>query len=457
MRLNRHELIAEARIIVGLAFPVVLTSLNWTLMQMMDVAFVGQVSSVELGYLGAGRSLTFISMVMGIAALSGVLVFTSRADGAKDLPATGEFLRSGLLLGMLLGLIGMAALWLGAGPALAGLDVAPAMVSEATRVVQAMALAFPGQLILVAASYFLEGVSRPGRVMAVNLAILPLNGLLAWAWVGGHLGLPAMGAVGASLATAVASTTGALLILAMTWTLPRAAERNIRDVSRAAWARAIAGVPALVRFGLVPCIASGLEIAGFSWLIVLSTQLGVVATGAFQIVFALHNFCFSLALGVGSAAGVRVGNAVGAKELDLVRPRALIALAIGIALMALLAGSYAAFAPWFVGLFSADARLLALAAPMLLLLAPFMLFDGAQVALLFALRSLGDQVIAGVNGIIGFFIVTGGLGWLLVTLGVGPMALIWAAGIGMLVTALLNGGRFAWITAPGRISRAARA
>ncbi|MBC7985869.1 MAG: MATE family efflux transporter [Sphingomonadaceae bacterium] len=457
MRLNRQQLIAEARIIAGLAFPVVLTSLNWTLMQMMDVAFVGQVSSVELGYLGAGRSLTFISIVMGIAAMSGVLVYTSRADGAGDLPATGEFLRSGLALGLLIGLIGVTALWFGARSALAGLDVAPAMVPQATRVVQAMALAFPGQLVLVAASYFLEGVSRPGRVMAVNLATLPLNGVLAWAWVGGHLGLPALGAVGASLATAVASTVGGLLILVMAWTLPRAAERNVRDVSRAALVRAITGIPALVRFGLVPCIASGLEIAGFSWLIVLSTQLGVVATGAFQIVFALHNFCFSLALGVGSAAGVRVGNAVGARTPELARPRALIAVSIGVVLMALLAGSYALFAPFFTSLFSDDASLVALAMPMLVLLAPFMLFDGAQVAFMFALRSLGDQVVAGVNGIVGFFIVTGGLGWLLVALGAGPMALIWASGIGMLVTALLNGGRFWWITEFERLRTAAPA
>lgn len=451
MRLNRQQLAAEARIIVGLAAPVVLTSLNWTLMQMMDVAFVGQVSSVELGYLGAGRSLTFISMVMGIAAMSGILVFTSRADGAGDLPRTGELLRSGLVLGGLLGIAGMAALWFGARAALSGLEVAPAMVPEATRVVQAMGLAFPGQLVLVAVSYFLEGVSRPARVMVVNLATLPLNGLLAWALVGGNMGLPAMGAVGASVATAIASTVGALLILIMAWTLPRARERGVRDLSRAAWARAATDVPALVRFGLVPCIASGLEIAGFSWLIILSTQLGVVTTGAFQIVFALHNFCFSLALGVGSAAGVRVGNAVGAGTPGLARVRGVIAVSIGVALMALLAGSYFLFAPFFVGLFSSDAAMIALAIPMLMLLAPFMLFDGAQVAFMYALRSLGDQVIAGVNGIIGFFLVTGGLGWLLVTWGVGPMALIWGSGLGMLVAALLNGERFVWLTRPGKV------
>jgi hypothetical protein len=53
-------------------------------------------------------------------------------------------------------------------------------------------------LVIVAASFFLEGVSRPRRVTVVNLSILPLNALLAWALSGGQLGLPVMGAVGAA-------------------------------------------------------------------------------------------------------------------------------------------------------------------------------------------------------------------------------------------------------------------
>ena len=63
----------------------------------------------------------------------------------------------------------------------------------------------------------------------------------------------------------------------------------------------------------------------------------------------------------------------------------------------------------------------------------FLVFDGLQYVFGAALRSLGEQVWAGVNGIIGFFIVTGGLGWLLVRRGWGPDGLAYAAGVGMLL------------------------
>jgi MATE family multidrug resistance protein len=192
----------------------------------------------------------------------------------------------------------------------------------------------------------------------------------------------------------------------------------------------------------VPAIAASLELAGFSWLIALSTQLGSVTAGAFQAMFSLHNLVFSLAIGFGSAAGVRVGNAVGAGQPDAAWPRTLVACGLAVMVMGAISLLYLVAAPSLVTPFSDDPQVLALAGPMLALMAPFMLFDGLQYVLSYALRSLGDQIWAGINSIIGFFIVTGGLGWWLVRSGYGPFGLVWAAGAGMVVTAALQFLRF---------------
>jgi MATE family multidrug resistance protein len=446
MRSSRSELAAEARIILRLAWPVMLTSLNWTLMHLIDVGVVGHFGTEELGYLAAGRTLTFITIVMGMAAMSGVLVFTARADGARDLRATGDYFRQGLIFGLGLGLPSMAVLLLWADPLIRGVGVAPEMAEGGAAVVRAMALAYPFQFILCAASYFLEGVSRPRRVMVVNLAMLPLNALLAWAWVGGHLGLPAQGAVGAVLATALVSALGAAAMIASVWLPPQAGERNLRDLTPAAWKRALRGVPALLGFGLVPAIASGLELAGFSWLIALSTQLGAVTAAAFQTVFSLHNFAFAMAMGFGSAAGVRAGNAVGAGEPAAAIPRTLIAAGLAILTMGLVGLILFLGHDILVRPFSDDPAVVRMAASLLAMLAPFMFFDGIQIVFVYALRSLGDQVVAGINGVIAFFLVTGGLGWWLVRAGEGAESLVYASAAGMIVAAALQGGRMAWIS-----------
>lgn len=433
----------ETRRLLALAWPVVLTSLNWTLLQVTDVMVVGLVATEEVAALGASRALGFVGIVAGLSWLSGVLVMASRADGAGDLPRTGGVLREGLVLGLLLGVAIGGLFLIAAEPLLALVGVAADRIDESARVVRAFAIAFPFQLVNVAAAFFLEGVSRPGRVAAVNLSVLPVNAVLAWALSAGHLGLPALGAVGAALATSIASLLGAAGMVASALTLPRAREREVRRTDRAAWAGVPRGVVALAAFGLVPAIASGLELAGFSILIALSTQLGDVAAHAFQIVFSIHNVTFAIAIGLGSAAGVRAGNAVGEGQPAAAIPRALIAVGLAIGALGLLVLILRATAPGIVALFPATAPVHVLGTAMLALWAPFIVFDGIQVVLMYALRSLGDQVAAGVNSILAYFIVSGGLGWWLLHQGMGPMALVWASGLGMVAATVLHGGRFA--------------
>lgn len=436
---------AEAGRILALAWPIVLTGLNWTLMQIIDVAVVGQYGTDELAALGASRTLTWIAIVLGISSLTGVLVYTAQADGGRRLKETGDNLRAGLMLGITLGTAIALVLGLWAYPLLSLIGVESALLLPATPVVEAMALAFPAQLAFFAASYFLEGISRPRRVMIVNLGMLAVNAVLAWAWVGGHLGFPALGAVGAAYATAVASWLGGAAMFVFARNVSDAAERGVRDFSVTALKRAASGVPRLLWFGTVPAIAASLELAGFAWLIVLSTQLGNEVAASFQAMLALHNLLFAIAYGFASAAGVRVGNAVGAGERHQAWPRALIAASLSVAVIGILSLFLVLFSEAAMLPFSDDPAVLAAGASMLAIMASFLIFDGLQYLFGAGLRSLNEQVWAGINGIIGFFIVTGGLGWLLIRAGWGANGLAWAAGMGMLVTAVLQFGRFAYV------------
>ena len=439
---------AEARRILALAWPVILSSLNWTLLQLTDVVVLGWVGEEAVAAFSASRAILFVTLVGGVAGLSGILVAASRADGARDLAATGAALREGLALALVAGGIVGVVLIAVARPALTGIGVAAPLVPDAAAVVRVMGAAYPCQLVIIAVSYFLEGVSRPRRVLIVNLATLPVNAVLAWAWSGGHLGLPAWGATGAAAATLVASILGAIGIVAAALTLP---DRTARDL-RLSLAGSLPGALALGRFGIVPAIAAGLELAGFSILIALSTTLGNAAAHAFSMVFSIHNLTFSVALGIGSAAGVRVGNAVGEGRRDAARPRAVIAAVLSLAATGLLGLLLWCTGPTLFALFPASPEARATAVDMLARWAPFIAFDGMQIVLLYALRSLGDQVAAGVNAILAYFVVTGGVGWWLVGASVGPVALAWASGAGMVAAALLHGLRFWWVSSPRRNS-----
>src|SRR3546814_16131418 len=111
---DRRFLTAETRRILALAWPVVLTSLNWTILHVTDIVVVGLVSTEQVAALGASRTLTFILIVAALGAMAGVLVFVAPPDGAGDPRRPGRLLREGLVLGLGLGV--------GAGRGVFGLD-----------------------------------------------------------------------------------------------------------------------------------------------------------------------------------------------------------------------------------------------------------------------------------------------------------------------------------------------
>jgi len=439
---GQDGLIVEARRIARLAWPIILTNLNWTLMHLIDVTVVGLASTHELGALAAGRVINFVILMLLLSGMSGIVVFTSRADGAGELTRTGGLWREAVLTGLLLGTPSALVIALTAQPLLALTGVAPDLVAPGSHVLVAMMLGLPGQMLLIACGYFLEGVSAPRRVLYVNLATLPLNAVLAYAMTLGHLGLPPMGAVGAALATSITSTLGGLAMALLAWRLPSASARGLRRLDLRAWKDALMGIPAIIRFGIMPGIGAAMEVLGFSFLMILSTRMGEVTAGAFQVMLSFHNIGFALALGLGSAAGVRVGNAVGAGEPWTARSRTLIACGLSILIMGSVVIVYMLFAGPIVRGLTADAAVASEAIVMVLILSPFILADGLQAIFVAALRSLGDQIAAGVNGIIAFFAIMSMAGWAGCHLGWGSAGLAIASAIGMVAAMILQGARF---------------
>ena len=444
---QKDDWLAEARRVLALAWPVMLSSLSWTLMQLTDVIVVGQAGTFEVAAFGASRTLTFIAIVAGMAFLSGVLVNVARAEGAVRPEATGTALREGVLLSLITGLaIGLPLIVL-PNTLLDWIGVEASLIPVTAKVVWIMGLVIPVQLIGMPFGSFLQAIGRPRRTLAINCVTLPVNAVLAWAWAGGHLGFPAMGAVGASWATLIASCLGLILIVASCWSIDEASVRQVRRVAVSDWQAALSGVPALAWFGTVPALASALELGGFSWVMAKSTQMGLVAAHAFQIVMSMHNVTFGFAMGFGAAAGVRVGHAVGAGQRQAAWRRTIVAGTLSTLVIGSLSTVLVLVSFPLLALYPATEPVRHMAAAMLVIWAPFMAMDGLQLVGSYALRSLGDQVISGVNSIIAFFFITIGAGIWLINAGIGPVALVWAVGIGMLACAILQIGRLWWIMA----------
>src|SRR5690606_18577674 len=83
-----------------------------------------------------------------------------------------------------------------------------------------------------------------------------------------------------------------------------------------------------LRLGLPIGLQLGAEVGAFALAGLLAGRLGVLPAAAHQVALLLSSVPFHIALGIGSAAAVRVGHAVGAGDPDAPRRAGAAALAL---------------------------------------------------------------------------------------------------------------------------------
>jgi MATE family multidrug resistance protein len=312
------------------------------------------------------------------------------------------------------------------------------------RYEMAFVWAIPPSLLQAVVRNYLLAIERPRATMVITAIACLGNGVLAWALVFGHLGLPALGLAGSGYATATicwVSTAALIAYAAYARLIPAGiatlSERAIKD-----------GLFAVLKIGWPIAGILIVEVGLFVVSSVLMGYFGAVALAAHQICLGIASLVFMVPMSIGQAATVRVGFHVGAHAFAQARTAGYMALTAGIGFMMISAAALVLFARPLFSLYldAADPErdaVLALGGQMILVAAAFQLFDGAQAVASGALRGLKDTRAAMFAGIAGYW----GLGMpigagLAFGMNVGPVGLWWGFAGGLGATAIMLTTRF---------------
>lgn len=110
-------------------------------------------------------------------------------------------------------------------------------------------------------------------------------------------------------------------------------------------------------------------------------------------------------LGLASAGAVRVGHAIGARDVARARRAGWTALGVGAAIMVVLGVILFTIPRSLLSVFTTDARVLAIGARLLAIAAAFQLFDGTQAVTTGILRGIGDTRTPMVMNVIGHWVL----------------------------------------------------
>lgn len=438
-----REVLAELRRLAVLAAPLALTQLGNSLLGIVDMLMLGRVgrAAIDAAALGNVWSLSILTVAMGV--VLGIDPFITQAHGAGDGRRVGLTLQRGLVLAALVS-VPTLLLWLLARPALIFLGQAPHLAAEAHDYVLAQLPGAPAFLVFVALRSYLQGraITRPALVV-VLLANL-LNAALNYALIFGALGLPALGVVGAGIAT------GAVRVFMAAGLAFIVVRRRLYRGAWQPWSRAALdrrALAAIAAVGIGIGLQIGLEVWAFQGAMLLAGWLGEVPLAAYTIVFHIASLAFMVPLGVSMAAVTRVGNLIGSAQPRAATRAAWTALSLGAGVMITSAIAFLVLRDVLPALFDADPEVHALAAATLPIAAAFQLFDGVQVVGFGVLRAMGRTRKAALVNFAGYYVLALPLAyWLAFSLGLGVAGLWWGLTLGIALVAVTV---LAWIAARG--------
>jgi MATE family multidrug resistance protein len=261
---------------------------------------------------------------------------------------------------------------------------------------------------------FVAALERPRIVLWLSIAGIGLNALLSWSLIFGHFGLPALGLAGGGL-----GSTLTWLIMCGALVLVVRVDRRFRrfHLFGRFWRFDRQRTLAMVRLGWPIGLTMALEMGVFALAAYFMGWIGAPAVAAHAVALQLAALTFMVPLGLGQAATVRVGLALGRKDEAGIARAGWTAWVMGVTFMASMALVMWGFPRQLITIFlqdvPANAVTIALAVSFLRVAAAFQLVDGAQVIGAGMLRGLHDTRWPLMFALVGYWVIGLGIGgWL---------------------------------------------
>jgi len=388
---SEHHLAIELTETLKLAVPIALTQLGQIAMMTTDLALIGRLGDGAVAAAALASSVFFISFTFGMGLVSAVAPLAAQAFGARNPRMVRRALRVGLWAALLISLPMIVPPLYGEQILLA-LGQAPATARLAQHYLMGLAWGITPALWFLAIRGFMGAVNRPEPGLWITLAAIPANAVLVYLLIHGEWGLPRLELFGAGLATTIINFG---MFLASLWFAYRRPPFRKYQVLGRIWRVDWMLMRQLIVIGAPISISFLLEYGLFAAAALLMGLISTTALAAHQIALQVTAILFMVPLGIGIAATVRVGHAVGRGDAAAVKRAGFVAVLLGMVLVSALTLTVIltrfAIARFFFGEAAESAgAVIELTATLLMVGATFFVADGIQTVAAGALRGMND-------------------------------------------------------------------
>lgn len=465
---------SEWRAILRLAGPIALAQVGQMLMGIVDIAIVGRLGAGAIAAAAAGHGVAILVSLFFMGIAMGLDPIVSQRLGAKDQDGAWRAFSDSLRLTLfcvapallLVAVIETITLRPNIGGQMfpAWLPMDPAVAEDAIGYTWARAPGVIPFMLFGAYRAWFYAHHLTKVMIGVTIVGNVANAILDYVFVFGdeglvRIGLPPLG-IPAGGVVASGATTSAVSILSIAYLAPIAL-RHRRDTIRATAATAATGAPRptsitesrsagirrILRLGVPIGTLIALEAGIFVLVSWMSGAFGPTIQAAQEVALKIASFTFMVTVGIGAAASVRVGRAIGAGTTEAARRSGFTALWMSVTWMAFCGLVLVAFPRQLAGVFTNDENVIAAAIPLLRIAALFQVFDGTQSAISGALRGAGDTRIPMLANLVAYWVVGLPISHLIAfRFGMGAAGLWVGLTAGLVVVAVLLTWRFHLLT-----------
>ncbi len=370
--------------VAALAWPILIGQLAVIANGVVDTMMTARYSAIDLAALGLGASV-YVSIFVGLSGVMQALSPTiAQLYGAKKFDAIGNEVRQGVWLALFLTLIGAIALCF-PQPLLNIAQASPELNDKVLSYLQLLALALPATLGFRVYASLNTAISRPRMVMLLQVSALllkiPLNALFIF----GGLGLPAFGAPGCAIATAIS----AWLALLAGWLIVRYQPfyRKFTLFGEGLGAPDVKAIKSLLKLGLPMGLSFLIEVTAFTFMALFIARLGSDTLAGHQITANFGTVLYMLPLSIANATCTLVAQEIGSGRLANARHTGQAGVRLGVLLSVSIGVVVWIAREQIIGLYTPDVRVAAAAMPLFFFIAFYQLFDSAQVGTAYVLRA----------------------------------------------------------------------
>ena len=430
----------EIRAMLTLGWPLILANLTMQLIQATDVILMGWLGPRQLAASALGLNLTFAFVLLGMGMITAAAPMMATALGRRSTAVRDvrRSFRQALWLAAILSLLFWPILW-NAEPLIRALGQDPGLSHDAGIFLRGYMWTIFPFLLFQAMRHFLSALERPRSIMAISAIGIAANAVTSYALIFGKFGLPALGIFGGGLGSSIV-----WWLLAGGLALVIGRDRQFARFHlfgrwwRADWPR----FRTLIRLGLPIGLTMAFEGAVFGAAAYLMGLIDADSVAAHAVALQIAAITFMVPLGLGQAATVRVGLALGRGDGAGIGRAGWTAFVLGVGFMALMAIVMWLIPRQLMTLFLADvpanAHVIGLGVSFLMVAAIFQIVDGAQVVGAGMLRGLHDTRVPMMFAFVGYWGIGIGVGvWLAFSRGWAGVG-IWAGlAAGLAFVALL--------------------